>query len=132
MNKEEKPRNQDTPPDFIWHFTRIETLPKILAATGGGLLSSHVRFLGDPADGSIGRPIAEEAGEILCLLLKQTEEMNQDDAVMRMRELSNLGIKLSMFVTCFCKNIDRSPLSHNTDSRAGYDGGTAHRRNRRG
>lgn len=111
-------RQKETDQNTIWHFTRIEALPKILSATGVGLLSSHVRFLEDPADGDICRPIAEEAGEVLFHLMEQTKELHGDQAVKRMRELANLGIKLSMFVTCFCKEID-SPFMWRVYTRSG-------------
>lgn len=115
---ESKSKQQMPGQDTIWHFTRIENLPKILSATGGVFLSSHVRFLEDPADGDIGRPIAEEAGEALFHLMKKTEEIHGHQAVKRMRELANLGIKLSMFVTCFCKEID-SPFMWRVYTRTG-------------
>ena len=116
MEKKSIQRKPDQ--DIIWHFTQIETLPKILSSTGGGLLSSHIRFLEDDSDGEICRSIAEEAGELLFYLINKTKVGNNEQAIARIRQLSNLGIKLSMFVSCFCKEIE-SPFMWRVYTRAG-------------
>lgn len=104
-----KMMEKESDSNTIWHFTRPETLPKILSPHGGGLLASHIRFLDDETDGALCRPIAEEAGDVFFQLMNISPETPTGNLKNWLRGLANKGIKLSIFATCFCRRI-KSPF----------------------